>query len=457
MSEAYKNGKEHTLKVTDKKLEKARMELTVEIPVDRVSEEYDRVFKEIQMNAKIDGFRKGKVPQNIIENRFSDKADGQVAENLVKETVWEAMSQKQVAPISQPVYDFDFIRKDEPFTYRAVFETPPAVEPGKYKDIPAEQRTCKVTDGDVQDEIDSMREKQAEATPKAQDDARVEMGDLVSLKMARVDNVPGEEMDSLELRDYNIVVGKSREKSRIDDELVGMKSGEEKDITVKYPKDYHIEDVAGQKVTYRVQVQTISDLNLPPFDDEFAKKAGYESKDDMFRKTREYIEKFVEERTKNETRNQIVQAIIENSSFDIPETMIENEIESMFKRTQERIGLQHDNMDEFARMLGMEPEDFRGHLREDAERSVKTTLVLREIADREELSVDEERYREVIRTIATRNNRPEEEIEKLIEENDSRKNIEAELLVDRALEFVYEEGKVKKLKPAPLVEILSDQ
>jgi trigger factor len=433
------------------------MELTVEIPVERVSDEYDRVFREIQKNAKIDGFRKGKVPLNIIEKRYYDNAGGQVAENLVKETVWEAMSEKKVAPISQPVYDFDSIQRDEPFTYRAVFETPPTVELGKYKAIPAEQRTCKITDEDVQDEIDSMREKQAESTPRAQDDARVEMGDLVSLKMARVDDVPEEETDSLEFKDYNIVVGKSREKARIDDELVGMKSGEEKDITVKYPKDYHIEEVAGQKVTYRVKVQTISEMNLPPLDDEFAKKAGYESKDDMFQKTREYMETFVEDRTKNEARNQIVKTIIENSTFDIPETMIENEMESMFKRTQERIGLQHDNMDEFARMLGMEPEDFRGHLREDAERTVKTTLVLREIASQEELSVDEERYREVIQTLAMRNNRSEEEIEKMIEDNDSRKSIEGELLVDRALEYVYEEGKIKKLKPIPLVELLSDR
>lgn len=445
------------MKVTDKKLENARMELTVEIPVERVSDEYDRVFREIQKNAKIDGFRKGKVPLNIIEKRYYDNAGGQVAENLVKETVWEAMSEKKVAPISQPVYDFDSIQRDEPFTYRAVFETPPTVELGKYKAIPAEQRTCKITDEDVQDEIDSMREKQAESTPRAQDDARVEMGDLVSLKMARVDDVPEEETDSLEFKDYNIVVGKSREKARIDDELVGMKSGEEKDITVKYPKDYHIEEVAGQKVTYRVKVQTISEMNLPPLDDEFAKKAGYESKDDMFQKTREYMETFVEDRTKNEARNQIVKTIIENSTFDIPETMIENEMESMFKRTQERIGLQHDNMDEFARMLGMEPEDFRGHLREDAERTVKTTLVLREIASQEELSVDEERYREVIQTLAMRNNRSEEEIEKMIEDNDSRKSIEGELLVDRALEYVYEEGKIKKLKPIPLVELLSDR
>jgi len=439
------------LNITEKKLENATMELQIDVPVEKVESEYQAVFNKLKNFVKIDGFRKGKAPLGMVEARFKKEADQEVAENLLKSVFLEAVEERKLTPIAYPRYQFDTISRDRAFTFKATFEIPPTIELGKYKGLGADEQVCAITDDNVQAEIDAMRERFSKVDKKA-DDAQVQNGDLVKIKVRRIDDVEASERDKVEYKEYQIVVGRSKDESALDKYITGMKVNEEREVDVKYPKDYYLNDLAGQKVKYQVAVTEINSMELPELNDEFAKKLGHETVDQFRSKTREYLEKYVAEKSKGDAKAQILRQIVEDSAYDLPESMILNEMHRLFKRTAENVGYSSDNMDEFASIMGVEPSAFKAKLREEAVQTIKTTIALSEISKKEEMKVDENKYKEIVENIARRNNKTVEEIEKIIAENDTRENIETELLLDGAMDFIYDNAKIKKLKPVSFEE-----
>ncbi|OHD70114.1 MAG: trigger factor [Spirochaetes bacterium RBG_16_49_21] len=444
------------LNISEKKLENATIELRIDVPVEKVESAYTAVFDKLKNTVKIDGFRKGRAPLHIVENRFKKEADKEVAENLLTNTFIEAIQEKHLRPIGLPRYEFDVVFRDKPFTFKAIFEISPTVELGRYKGIAAEEAVCTITDADVEAEIDAVRERYAKINKK-DDGAAVQNGDLVRLKVKRIDDVEQADLDKVEFKEYSIVAGKSKDESALDKHITGMIINEERNIDIKYPKSYYPDDLAGQKVTYHVVISEIGEIVLPELNEEFAKKVGYESIEEFTAKTREQLEKYVTGRARGDAKGEILKEIVEESRFDIPETMIANEMNELFLKAQESIGYRSDDMEKFAAAVGQDPEVFRNDLRERAARMIKTSLALMEIARKEELKIDENRFKEVIETIAKNNNKTAAEIEKIVAENDSRHNIESELLLDSAMEFIYKNAKIKGRKPVSLDEFLKNR
>jgi trigger factor len=444
------------LNISEKKLENATIELQIDVPVEKVESEYQSVFNKLKNIVKIDGFRKGKAPLHLVENRFRDEADHEVAENLLKNVFIEAIQEKELRPIALPRYQFDTITRDQPFTFKATFEISPTVNLGNYKGIAAEEPSCSITEENVKTEIDSIRERYAKIEKKADTDI-IQNGDYVKLKVRRIDDVDEANLSTVEFKEYSIIVGKTKDESALDRHILGLKINEEKNIDVKYPKAYYLSDLAGQKATYHVIISEINSFELPELNQDFVKNMGYESIEELTIKTRDYLEKYVRERSIGEAKGQILKTIVEGSTFDIPDTMILEEMHDLFRQTQESVGYKSDNIEEFASIMGQNVDEFRQKLRERATQMVKTSLSLMEIAKKEELKIDENRYKEVIENIAKKNNTSSDEIEKIITENNSRQSIETKLLIDGSMEFIYENAKVKKLKPVSLEEFLKNQ
>ncbi|RPI96389.1 MAG: trigger factor [Spirochaetales bacterium] len=441
--------------ISEKKLENAQMEIRVEVPENRVETEYKSVYEKIRGNAKIDGYRKGKVPLELIERKFSAMADQEVAENLLRSVYMDALTEKGYRPIAPPRFDFDSIKRGGMFAFTAVFETMPVIEVGDYRGVKASERACKITDDDVKREIETLRERNANVSKKEGDDARVAKGDMVKIKIKRIDNVEPEKIEGVEFKEYNLIVGKSKTDYGFDDDVLGMKSGEEKEAKIKYPKDYEVKDLAGQSARYVVRVEEINRMDLPALDDDFAKDLGeYGSLEEMKNGIRANLEKFVTEKAKSETKGKLLKEVVEKSTFDLPLSMIEKEMEALFRRVQERTGYFAPDINEFSATLGLNAEEFSGRLRAEAESNIKSTLVLSKVAEKEELKVPEEKYREVVESIAKRNNRNVEELEKIIDENNSRESIESDLVMESALELIYENAKIEKGKPQKLDEFI---
>ena len=431
--------------ISEKRHENAIVELEIEVPIEKVKIEYKAVFNKLQKKAKIDGFRQGKAPLNLVEAKYKDIAGEEVAENLARSTFYEAAEKNKLIPIIEPRISFETITIDEPFKYKAIFEVVPTIELGQYTKVETEEEVCNITDNDIKKEIDTVREKYSDINVIENIDAAVEKGNLAKIKVKRIDNINEGEEDKVDFKEYPLIVGKTNDEYTIDKQIIGMKKNEEKKITIKYPKDYYIQEFAGNAITYIVNLAEISSVKLPDFNDEFAKKAGYESADDMTAKTREYLEKYVKDKITGDVRSDLMNKIVEKSTFDIPESMVLNEMYSLFEKTMQRVGYKTDSIDQFAKALGMDPDEYRTKLRESAVKSIKTTLALSEIAKKEDLKADEDKYNEIINNISKQMAKTVQEIEDMIEENKSRESIENDIILEKAMDFIYNNANIKKL------------
>lgn len=438
--------------ISEKKHENAIVELEIEIPVEEVELEYKAVFEKIKKTAKIDGFRKGKAPVQMIEARFKEYADEEVAENLAKNTVFEAVREKELMPIMEPRFHYDKVARDESFKYKAFLELMPTVELGEYKGLKVEEAACEITDVDLASEIDIIRERTADTELLTDPEAKVENGNLVKFMLKRIDNVEPDRIEGLEYREYSIVAGKSKDDYTLDKHLLGTKVHEEKKVTIDYPESYYVKDLAGISVTYMFKVVEISAITLPELNDDFAKESGYESLEDMNNKTREYLSNFVNNRISTDVRNALIEQILQTSTFDIPESMVFNEMYSIFEKTQERVGYRAESIDDFARVVGIDPEEFRNQMKEEALKTIKNTLVLSEISKQEEIEPTEDKYKEVLEKLSKSMGQSIEEIEKLVEENNSRSSLENDIRLESTMDFIYENAEISKLKPVPLEE-----
>jgi len=443
--------------LSEKKLENAVVELEIEIPVERVELEYKAVFNKLQKKAKIDGFRQGKAPLQLVETKYKDFAGEEVAENLAKSTFYEALEKKDLTPIVEPRISFDMVTRDEPFKYKATFEIMPTVELSDYTGIDSEEKVCDITEEDIVTEIDTVRERIAKTNVIEDENAVVLNGNLARFNLKRTDNVSKEEAEKIEFKEYSIVAGKSKDEYTLDKHILGMKKGEEKTVTIKYPADYYMKEFAGLDITYEIKLNEISNVELPAFDDEFAKQSGYESAADMKLKTREYLEKFVKDRITAEVRGDMINKIMEKSTFDIPESMVLNEMYSIFKKTQQRVGYNAESIEQFAMVLGMDPEEYRLRLQEDAFKSIKHTMILSEVAKKEDIKASEEKYNEIVANISKQMGKTVQEVEGMIAENDSRPSIENDIILDYAMDIIYEKANIKKLPAVTLEEFVKSK
>ncbi len=445
-----------TLIISEKKLENAQIEIQIEVPENRVEIEYKSVINNIRNSAKIDGFRKGKAPIDLIERKYMEIADKEVAENLLRTEYYEAVKEKDFKPISMPQFDFESISRGKTFTFKAIFEIMPTVQLGEYKGLVADERMCAITDDDVTAEIDALRERNANISKK-EDDGKVEKGDLARIKVKRIDTLDESEIEETPYRDYSIVVGKSKSEYTFDDHILDMKAGEEKEVKIKYPKDYEVADLAGQSARYLVKIDEISRMELPAPDDDFAKDLGeYATIEEMKNGIKSNLEKFVADRSKGEAKGKLLKEIVKNSTFDIPMSMVEKEMDSLFHKVQERTGYYTEDINEFTSTLGIDADEFSHKLRDEAFQNIQTMLVLSEIAQKEELKVPEEQYKKVLEGLAARTSKNIEEVEKIIADNNSREGIETELVLDVALDFIYENATVKKGAPLSLAEFVKN-
>ncbi|MCL2025577.1 MAG: trigger factor [Leptospirales bacterium] len=441
--------------INEKKLENATIELEIEVPAERVEEEFKVVFKKIQQTAKIDGFRKGKVPLPMLEARYSGYASEEVAESLIKSTVGDAIKEKELNPIAVPSYEFNGLNRGEALRFKAIVELFPNINIGNYKGVPIEERTCNIQDSDVEKEIENLRThfKKTAAKPEG---TELQHGDMVKLRYVKLN------IDNVE-RTYSAVIGEDADEYAIEQHLGGMKSGEEKEISITYPADYVQTDLAGKEVLYKVKVEEITRDELPELNDDLAREAQFESVEDMRNKARELITHFVDGKTRGEAKSSVINKIILESAFEIPETVIKAEIDSIFKkekeRMAERMGYTSDSVENYtvedvAAIAGLYPDEYSSHLRVQAENSVKVMLVISEIVKKENLKVSDEEYREYVLKQAEEFGRDIEEFEEIMANSDFRKNVEKELTFNQAIDFLYDNAAITKLPPVTVEELL---
>lgn len=415
------------------------LKLTFTVPASRFEEAIQEVFKKSAKYFNIPGFRKGKAPFKIVERYYGDSIFYEDAFNELAPVVYdEEIKENKIEVASRPQIDVVQMEKGKDLIFTAIVATKPEVKLGKYKEIPLKKIEYKVTDEDVDHEINHMAEHNSRIVTV--EDRPVKDQDIVTIDFEGFTD--GKPFEGGKAENHDLTIGSKTFIPGFEDQIIGMKIGEEKDIKVTFPKDYFSKDLAGKEATFHVVLHAIKEKQLPTIDDEFAKDVSeFDTLKELKDSIKEKKQKENEERAKHETEDAAIEEVCKNTNIDIPAGMIDLEIDNIMQNLDQRLSYQGLNLDQYLKMMGKSEADFRKDYKEQAEKNVKTRLVLDQIVKDEKIKEDEKYIKDKIEEMAKQYNRKVEDLEK----NEDLKNYLAESSkTEQAIDLIVKNAKISK-------------
>ncbi|WP_456273844.1 trigger factor [Bacillus sp. AK031] len=411
--------------------------LTIEVDADTVNTGLDAAFKKVVKQVNVPGFRKGKMPRGMFEKRFGVESLYQDALDVIlPEAYAKAVEETGIQPVDRPDIDIDQMEKGQKLIFTATVTVKPEVKLGDYKGLEVEKMDTEVTSEDVENELKSLQEKQAELAVK--EEGTAENGDTVVIDFEGF--VDGEAFEGGKAENYSLELGTGSFIPGFEEQLVGVEAGTEKDVEVTFPEEYHAAELAGKPAVFKTKVHEIKAKELPELDDEFAKDADEEV--ESLDQLREKIQKRLEESKKNEAeqtvRDTLVEKASENAEMEIPDAMVDTEVDRMMQEFEQRLQMQGMNLELYFQFSGQKEEDLRGQMKEDAAKRVRTNLTLEAIAEAENLEVSDEEAEEEVAKLAEQYNMAAENIKQALGGLD---NLKTDLKIRKAVEILVDNSK----------------
>ncbi|QUB95988.1 trigger factor [Leptotrichia sp. oral taxon 218] len=375
-------------------------ETTYEVSAVREGEEFKHLKEHVLVHfkdAKVDGFRPGHVPANVIEKNFKKEIDGEILNHIISDEYQKAVAENELKPIADIKLEKYEIQADKA---EVVFTIPvlPSFELGQYKGLEVEKENFEVTDEKVNEEIEGMR-KNASKLKEVAEDEEAKNDDVVNINFEGF--VDGVAFDGGKAEGYDLTLGSHSFIDTFEDQIVGHKKNDEFDVNVKFPEAYHAENLKGKPALFKVKVNSIKRKEEAELNDDLAKELGFESVDDMRAKTRENITKREEARVENEFKNKIIEKVVDGTNVEAPRALVDREIEFQINRFAQQLQMQGINLSQYFQMTGQTIDKMREDSREMAEKSVKTELVLSEISKVENITVTDEEVDNEFEVMAT--------------------------------------------------------
>jgi trigger factor len=421
------------------KLEGNQGVLTVEVDAEKVNEGLDFAFKKVVKQVSVPGFRKGKVPRNLFEKRFGVEVLYQDAiDYLLPEAYAKAVEETGIEPIDRPEIDVEQIEKGKSFIFKATVQVKPEVKLGEYKGLEIEPFDTTVTDEEVDEEIKKIQERHAELVVK--EEGTAELGNTVVIDFAGY--VDGEEFEGGKAENYSLELGSGNFIPGFEDQLVGVKAGDEKDVEVTFPEEYHAKELAGKPAVFKVKVHEIKEKVVPELDDEFAKDVDDEVETlvELKEKIKNRIEHDKKHQEEHHIQNSVVEKATANAEMDIPEVMVKNEIDRMIREFEQRLQMQGMNLELFYQFTGQDEAALREQMKEEAEQRVRGTLTLEAIAKEENIEPSEEDVNAELERMAEMYKMSVEDIKKVL---GGTEGIKYDLKLRKTVEFLVENSKTK--------------
>lgn len=370
------------------KLEGNVVSLEISVPKEKFIEALKKSYNKNVGKFNIPGFRKGKAPMAIIEKQYGEGVFYEDAiEILCDETYPEAVKENNISPVDYPNIDIVQIGRDMDFIYTAKVTVKPEVKLGQYKEVEVDKVEYPVTDESVNTEINAMREKNARIV--SVEDGTVQNGNIAVIDFEGF--IDGVAFEGGKGENYELTIGSGTFIPGFEEQLIGIKAGEGKDVNVAFPEEYHAEELKGKPAVFKVTVKEIKAKELPELDDELAKDVSeFDTLDELKADIRAKQEKNNGEKAKREYENQVVNKVVDAAEVDIPEVMIEREIDYMVKDLDYRLKYQGMDVQKYAEMMGTTIDAIRNDFREMAGTRVKTNLVLDAIAKAESIIPSDE-------------------------------------------------------------------
>jgi trigger factor len=424
------------MKVTVEDITPLKKKMNVEVPEDLVTKEINAIYQDLGKKAKIKGFRPGKVPRNILERYYRDYVKAEVIQKLIQDLYPQALSEVSLHPVSQPVIDPGDLEKEKPFQFSAAFEIKPDIKLEGYIGVEIEGKKEPVTEGEVEERLKGLQNLHAQLKTLLEP-RPIQNGDYAIIDYEA--SIGGKPLEGGKALDYTIEVGSGRFIPAFEEKLVGLKPEEEREIEVTFPGDYGYQKWAGKTISFRVKIKEVKEKILPSLDDEFAKDVGdFSSLEELKAKLREEIQKEKERLLERQSKDRIIDHLIETNPFEIPESLVEEQAKSLVSQTKMRLTSQGLDL----KNLGVTEEKLLEDYREPAKKQVRTFLILEKIAAQEGITVTPEEVDSRLHDIADRINQKFDAIKKYYEKNGLIPEVEAEILNDKTLTFLLEKANI---------------
>ncbi len=420
------------MQVTVESTGKLERRMRVELPAERIEKEVDTRLKSVGKTAKIKGFRPGKVPAKVVKQRYGQQIREEVLSELMKQSYSDAVQQENLNPAGGPQIETEGADDGKSFTYVATFEVMPEIELQGLDKIKVEKPEIDIGDSDLDDMIENLRTQKATWTEVDRDSVD---GDRVTVDFSG--ELKGELIDGGQGKDVPVILGQGQMLPDFEKGLTGIRSGDEKTFKVKFPKDYHAEDLQGQKVNFTIQTHRVEEQTLPPVDDSLAELFSVEEGGlERFRTdVMENMQHESEQKVKASVREQLMQGLLDANPIEIPQAMKHQEMHNMQHEAMRHLGIEdHDKappMDNFA---------------QSAEKRVRLGLLMRQLISDQELTLDEDLVRVHIEEMCAGYENADEMVDIYMRNSEVRQQVEPTVLEQMAFDWLLESGKVKSKK-----------
>ncbi|RAZ68600.1 trigger factor [Planococcus maitriensis] len=418
--------------------------LTVEVPAEEVNGALDKAFKKVVKEINVPGFRKGKMPRQMFEKRFGVESLYQDALDFILPDAYaNAVEEAGINPVDRPEIDIEKLEKNEPLVFTAKVTVKPEVELGEYKGLEVSKEDTDVTDEEIEEQLKQSQERMAELTVK--EDGQVENGDTAVIDFEGF--VDGEAFEGGAGNDYSLEIGSNSFIPGFEEQLVGAKAGEQKDVEVTFPEEYHAEELAGKAATFKVTVNEVKAKELPELNDEFAKELDEEVEglDALRTKMKENLKAEKENASETQMRDELVQKAAENATVEIPQAMIDSEIDRMMQDFEQRLSQQGMNKELYFQFSGQDEDALREQMKADAETRVRVSLTLEAIAKAENMEVTSEDIDKELEKMAGQFNMDAEQIKTALGGTEM---LENDIRMQNTVEFLVENAKISDAKAA---------
>jgi trigger factor len=429
------------MKVSVEQLSAVERKVHVELPQETVTKELDKAYRELSRTVKIKGFRPGKVPLDLLKRRFGTQVENEVGLQLVNTSFPDALKQGEIEAVSDPRLDREPLLEGQPFRYSVVVEIKPDIVVQDYGKLPVRRKQVQVSDEEVRVQLELRR--QANAFLRTLGDGHpVRTGNHALLDFRAF--IGGRPVPGGETKGYELEIGSNRFSAEFENKLLGAVKGEEREIEVTYPVDHPNKNLAGQTVRFEVTVKDVMERLVPELDDEFARTTGSaQTLEELRGLTREQVEKQKKKAVDGELRQQLVDELVARNPFELPQGMVERELQRLLETLRYRLAAQNVSLEQ----AGIQEGTFKQQNRDRAEKSARATLLLERLAAQEDLVVSDDELEEGLRQSAEELNRPLEKVKDFYRKNNLTEPLRRQLLEEKVVRLLLDQADITEVSP----------
>ena len=430
------------MSVQVEKLEKNMAKLTIEVPAEELEKAIQSAYQKNKGKISVPGFRKGKVPRQLIEKMYGKEVFYEDAANELLPTAYEqAVEECTEEIVSSPKIEVTQIEAGKPFIFTAEVALKPEVKLGKYKGVKVEKQDTTVTDEEITAELDKERESNARTIEVT--DRAVKDGDIATIDFEGF--VDGVAFEGGKGENYPLTIGSGSFIPGFEEQLIGKNKDEEVEVNVTFPEDYHAEDLKGKAALFKVTIKEIKEKEIPELDDEFASEVSeFDTLDEYKADIKAKLTEKKEKDAKNAKEEAVIDAIIADAAMEIPEAMLETQQRQIVQDFAQRLQMQGLSLEQYFQFTGLDADKMLEQVKPQAERKIKSRLVLEAIVAAENIQASDEDYEEELKRMGEVYNMEVDKVKEMLGDNEKAiGQIKEDLAITKAVEFVVKEAKEK--------------